>query len=341
MSKNKNRKNRKNYRHTPKQDQAHRQHLMQCHRDEVQTAFHAAHAQGIADPVIMVLDLDDSTARQAALGCGLSEEAIVAHRQYMRGKGHPILVGTTTRKNVVTFYKRMGKPGVVEPLSVDAIAGAVDVVTVARGGNTLSRILLGKTGEQLLISPQVSMNEAQDIQPGTLVQIEVPKEMSAQGAFGGRDLAEQFIRYQESAMGKVFLLFRGYDFDKRELYEIPEVRSFCEAFLRHDPLRVWPYMIRVREEVKLLGTVLGVMGLIAVCYPDQVRNPPVATGLPPTIDRVACLKIIDAILAEHGVDPENPHLPSPSERKKDVLSGSWGGGLPSCYIRDSSRKDLN
>lgn len=101
---------------------------------------------------------------------------------------------------------------------------------------------------------------------------------------------------------------------------------------------MWPYLIRVREEVKLLGTVLGVMGLIGVCYPDKVRNPPEGFGLPPTINQRACLKIIDAILAEHGVVPENPHLPS-SMSQKEFRCGSWGFGMPSSYVR--ARKDLN
>jgi len=144
-------------------------------------------------------------------------------------------------------------------------------------------------------------------EPGAdLVQMVVDRGWVERGIEGGKAFAEQVLALPKSALGYVILVFAGFDFDSRELHQIPEVREFCRGFLYHDPIRVWPYLLVETPLIQQGISVLpGMLLLTAFAHPELTYRPSTTPGENDLVDFGVCHDLVlegleRAIRAETG-----------------------------------------
>ena len=172
---------------------------------------------------------------------------------------------------------------------VETMTTSVDTVVVAAGGTSLFRF--GDDGTIYPVftgPPDIQEHEAENV----LVMFEIPRQYTRRGVSGGQSIADQLASYPASLRGKVALSFGGYDDDPRELYQIPEVRRFCEGFLTHRPEKVWPYLVD-ELVMKAMGLPVptGVLQTISMAFPEHTSSPTDRVGIARRVDLARCIRI--------------------------------------------------
>lgn len=106
-----------------------------------------------------------------------------------------------------------------------------------------------------------------EVKEGTLMNLVIDREYLK---LGGREIGRQIADYPDTLNGRVFLVFVGWDDDPRELWQVPEVVTFCRDLLSYCPDRVFPKLLDESKqpdprEVKGLG---GLRQLIGIAFPE-------------------------------------------------------------------------
>lgn len=139
----------------------------------------------------------------------------------------------------------------------------------------------------LLLSPQVKgkayskaeeLSDLGDAGDASVLFFRIRRDFSQAGALAGAAVADFFLHLDPRARGRALLSFDGWSSDPRDLWNIPQVVSFCRGFLLKDLGRpdveharlVLTYLVdedKVDSESRF--DLAGALWLVSVVFRDE------------------------------------------------------------------------